>query len=77
VFITDLRVSFDNNRAERDLRMAKLQQKISGCFPTEAGARDFAMIRSYIETGRKNGLNPVDLLTDLFMGKPWMIPKLT
>lgn len=77
LFISDLRVSFDNNRAERDLRMAKLQQKISGCFRTEVGARNFARIRSYIETGRKHGLNPVDLLTDLFMGRPWMIPQTT
>ncbi|HEX5265630.1 MAG TPA: IS66 family transposase [Acidimicrobiales bacterium] len=77
LFISDLRVSFDNNRAERDLRMAKLQQKISGTFRTEAGARNFARIRSYIETGRKHGLNPVDLLTDLFMGRPWMIPQTT
>jgi transposase len=54
--------------------MAKLQQKISGCFRTEAGARNFARIRSYIETGRKHGLNPVDLLIDLFMGHPWTLP---
>jgi len=77
LFLYDLRVSFDNNQAERDLRMAKLQQKISGCFRTEAGARSFARVRSYIETGRKHGLNPVDLLTDLFMGRPWMIPQTT
>ncbi|MGH9124416.1 MAG: IS66 family transposase [Acidimicrobiales bacterium] len=73
-FLSDLRVPFDNNRAERDLRMAKLQQKISGCFRTEAGARNFARVRSYIETGRKHGLNPVDLLIDLFMGQPWRLP---
>lgn len=73
-FIDDLAVSFDNNQAERDLRMAKLQSKISGCFRTEAGARNFGRIRSYVETGRKHGLNPVDLLTELFMGRPWMLP---
>lgn len=77
LFISDLRVSFDNNQAERDLRMAKLQQKISGTFRTEAGARNFARIRSYIETGRKHGLNPVDLLVDLFTGQPWMVPRTT
>ena len=54
--------------------MAKLQQKISGTFRTEAGARNFARVRSYIETGRKHGLNPVDLLISLFMGDPWTIP---
>lgn len=74
LFLYDLRVPFDNNQAERDLRMAKLQQKISGCFRTEAGARNFARVRSYIETGRKHGLNPVDLMVQLFMGQPWMIP---
>jgi transposase len=74
LFISDLRVPFDNNAAERDLRMAKLQQKFSGTFRTEAAARNFARVRSYIETGRKHGLNPVDLLISLFMGNPWMIP---
>jgi len=74
LFVSDLRVPFDNNAAERDLRMAKLQQKISGTFRTEAGARNFARVRSYIETGRKHGLNPVDLLISLFMGDPWTIP---
>jgi len=43
----------DNNQGERDLRMAKLQQKISGSFRTDAGARHFATVRSYIETGRR------------------------
>ena len=73
-FGADLRVPFDNNAAERDLRMAKLQQKISGTFRTKDGAQHFARVRSYIETGRKHGLNPVDLLISLFMGSPWMIP---
>ncbi|MGH3861110.1 IS66 family transposase [Actinokineospora sp.] len=74
-FTTDLRVPFDNNQAERDLRMAKLQQKISGTFRSEKGAERFAAIRSYIETGRKHGHNPLDLLIQLFNGNPWMIPS--
>lgn len=74
-FTADLRVPFDNNQAERDLRMAKLQQKISGTFRTEDGARRFAAVRSYIETGRKHGHNPIDLLTALFNGTPWVIPS--
>jgi transposase len=74
LFTADLRVPFDNNQAERDLRMAKLQQKISGTFRTEQGARRFAVVRSYIETGRKHDLNPVDLLVTLFQGTPWKIP---
>lgn len=73
-YTTDLAVSFDNNQAERDLRMVKLQQKISGTFRTEAGAERFATVRSYIETGRKHGHNPLDLLIQLFAGNPWMIP---
>jgi transposase len=73
-FTTNLAVPFDNNQAERDLRMAKLQQKISGTFRTETGAQRFAAVRSYIETGRKHGHNPIDLLIDLFNGTPWTIP---
>ncbi len=73
-FTTDMAVPFDNNQGERDLRMAKLQQKISGSFRTDHGAHRFATVRSYIETGRKHGLNPLDLLTQLFKGHPWAIP---
>jgi transposase len=62
-FVTDFRVPFDNNLAERDLRMGKLQQKISGCFRTEAGADAFCRIRGYISTLRKQR---VDLLPALF-----------
>jgi len=65
-------VSFDNNRAERDLRMVKLQQKISGCFRTIAGAKAFCAVRSYLHTAQKNGLQHLDVLTRLFQGDPWM-----
>lgn len=65
-------VSFDNNRAERDLRMVKLQQKISGCFRTMAGAKAFCAVRSYLHTAQKNGLKHLDVLTRLFQGNPWM-----
>jgi transposase len=61
-FITDLRVPFDNNLAERDVRMIKLQQKISGTFRSQEGASAFACLRGYLSTLRKQGL---DLLSGL------------
>jgi transposase len=64
-------VPFDNNQAERDLRMAKLQQKISGCFRTFAGAKAFCAVRSYLQTAQKHGLEGMDVLVQLFAGNPW------
>jgi len=73
----DPAVSFDNNQAERDLRMAKLQQKISGCFRTFAGAKAFCALRSYLQTAQKHGLAGLDVLTQLFKGSPWLPPPAT
>jgi transposase len=69
-FMRDLSVPFDNNGSERDLRMIKLQQKISGCFRTPDGARTFCRVRSYLSTARKQGHSLLDALERAFNGKP-------
>ena len=71
-FANDFRVPFDNNLSERDLRMVKLQQKISGCWRTTQGAERFSAIRSYLSTARKQGQQPIDVLTRLAAGRPWL-----
>ena len=63
---------FDTNQAERDLRMVKLQQKISGCWRTVDGAAAFLTVRSYLSTARKHGMNPLAVLCQLFQGRPWL-----
>jgi transposase len=70
-FWRDRRVPFDNNLAERDLRMMKLQQKISGCFRTVAGAEGFCLIRSYISSARKQGVAVLDALSNALAGSPF------
>lgn len=69
-FMTDTSVPFDNNGSERDLRMVKLQQKISGCFRTPDGARSFCRVRSYLSTARKHGHYLLYSLERVFNGKP-------
>ena len=62
-FLTDPRVPFTNNLAERDGRMMKLRQKISGGFRDQSGANDFAVIRSVLSTARKQGWDLLRTLT--------------
>jgi transposase len=71
-FTTDFRAPPDNNGCERDIRMIKLRQKISGCLRTMTGARQFCAIRSYLSTAAKHGLSFFDALVALTEGEPWM-----
>lgn len=67
-FMVEQDVSFSNNQAERDLRMSKVQQKISGCFRSELGARIFARIRSYLSSCQKNSISSEEALRHLYDG---------
>jgi transposase len=69
LFLHDFDVPFTNNEAERDLRMSKVQMKVSGCFRSEDGARCFALFRSYIQTMKKHGLNIFEGIKNLFNPK--------
>jgi transposase len=68
-FVTDLRVPFTNNLAERAIRMPKVKQKTSGCFRTLQGAQTFCTIRSYLDTMHKQGHNMFEVLRQTFIGR--------
>jgi transposase len=72
LFFCDFSVPFDNNLAERDLRHAKVKQKVSGCFRTDEGAKLFAKFNSYLSTAKKRGCTSLRALELLFQGTPML-----
>lgn len=69
-FLGDLTIPFDNNQAERDLRMLRVQQKVSGCFRSDTGAAAFSRIRGYLSTLSKQGVKLLAALETVFTGRP-------
>lgn len=65
-FMQDFSVPFDNNQSERDLRMLKVKQKISGCFRTDKGAEEWCHLRSYISTMKKQGEGVMETIKSVF-----------
>ena len=73
LFARDLMIPFDNNQAERDLRMIKVKTKVSGCFRSEEGARDYLKIMPYIGTAHKQGCNAYNAIRNAILGTPELI----
>ena len=71
-FITDWRIPADKNGSERDIRMNKLRQKVSGCLRSFTEAKQFCAIRSYLSTAAKHGKHSLDTLVMPAEGHPWL-----
>ena len=76
-FMYDFDIPFDNNQAERDLRMMKVRQKVSGCFRSDKGAGILCRIRGYISTSKKNSMSVIEGISSVFDGNPFLPKCLT
>jgi len=72
--MSDFGIPFDNNQAERDIRLIQVKQKVSGCFRTVDGAERFGRVRGYISTDRQNAKNVFEAIKEAFNGIP-VIPS--
>lgn len=72
LFLEDFNVPFDNNQAERDLRMSKTKQKVQGTFRSKKGADAFAAVKGYCSTAKKNGMSILKAIKELFEHKPFV-----
>lgn len=73
MFIKNFAVPFDNNQAERDIRMIKVKTKVSGCFRSKEGADDFLKIMSYVGTAKKQKINSYEAIRNAIVGNPEFI----